>query len=112
LTEYQENFSTTDSKTQKSKKFVFRLYSDNIDFVETLSYQEKNDLVNQLLDDYRGAAIYNKKVTKNISLTKKAVIIFLAIVVGIPLLIYLTSLSLDLTKSSYTEMQKNFEKLF
>jgi len=112
LTEYQENFSTTDSETQKSKKFVFRLYSDNIDFVETLSYQEKNDLVNQLLDDYRGAAIYNKKVNKNISLTKKAVIIFLAIVVGIPLLIYLTSISLDLTKSSYTEMQKNFEKLF
>lgn len=108
----QENSNLTDSETQKTKKFVFQVYSDNIDFVETLSYQDKNDLVNQLLSDYRSASSYNEKVDNKINLTKKAVIIFLAVVLGIPLILYLTSISLHLTKSSYVEMQNNFQKLF
>jgi len=107
-----EDYSDADSETQKSKKFVFQVYPDNIEFIETLSYQEKNDLVNQLFDDYRISSIINKKFNRSISIAKKSVIIFFACVIGIPLILYLTSVSLDFTKYSYSEMQKNFEKLF
>ena len=108
----QENFNTVDSETQRAKKFVFQVYSDNIDFVETLSYQEKNDLVNKLLNDYQVSSVINHKFNKSVNLAKKSVIIFLAIVLGIPLILYLASISLNLTKSSYVDMQTNFEKLF
>lgn len=112
MTENQENLNTVDNETQKSKKFVFQLYSDNIDFVENLTYQEKNDLANHLFNDYRIGSAVKQKVDKSISMTKKTIAIFLALIFGIPLIIYLTSLSLHFTKSSYVEMQNNFQKLY
>jgi len=112
LVKNQENLNITDSETQRAKKFVFQVYSDNIDFVESLSYQEKNDLVNQLLNDYQVSSVINHKFNKSVNLAKKSVIIFLAVVLGIPLILYLASISLHFTKSSYSEMQTNFEKLF
>ena len=108
----QEDFNLTANETHKSKKFVFQVYSDNVDFIESLSYQEKNDLANQLFNDYRISSVINQKFNRSINIAKKSVAIFLAVVIGIPLLIYLVSISLDFTKSSYFKMQQNFEKLF
>ncbi|MEI8389628.1 MAG: hypothetical protein WCG23_07045 [bacterium] len=107
-----KNSDSINNETEKSKKFVFQLYDENIDFVESLSYQEKNDILNQLLNDYRLSNIYGKKLVKKASNIKKSVIIFFAVIIGIPLILYLISLSLNLTKSSYTQMQNNFSKLF
>lgn len=108
----QEIFNVMNNETHKSKKFVFRVYSDNVDFIESLSYQEKNDLVNQLFNDYRISSVINQKFNRSINIAKKSVFIFLAVVMGIPMIIYLASISLDFTKASYVEMQQNFEKLF
>jgi len=108
----QEDFNYMDTEVRKSKKFVFQVYSDNIEFVESLSYQEKNELVNQLFDDYRTSSVINHKFNKSINIAKKAVIIFFAVFVGIPLIIYLAAVSLHFTKSSYVDMQHNFENLF
>lgn len=108
----QENLISADHETQSSKKFVFQLHSENKDFIERLTYQQKNDLVNYLIHNYRLTSYNDQMLKKNINAAKKAAIIFLAIVVGIPLIIYVASISLSLTKSSYVDMQKNFEKLF
>jgi len=108
----QESLNYMDTEVQKSKKFVFQVYSDNVEFIESLSYQEKNDLINKLLDDYNTSSVINHKFNKSVNITKKAVAIFFAVIIGIPLIIYLTAVSLNLTKSSYVKMQNNFENLF
>ncbi len=106
------NKNIEENEIQKSKKFVFQISHDNVEFIETLSYQEKNDLVNYLLEDYRATAIEDKKNNADVKLVKKIVAIVIAVIVGIPLVFYLTGVALDLTKNSYFYMQKNFEKLY
>ena len=71
-----KNSESINNETEKSKKFVFQLYDENIDFVERLSYQEKNDILNHLLNDYRISNIYGKKLVKKASNIKKSFIIF------------------------------------
>jgi len=112
LTEVLGKLKTENNEPPQSKKFVFQVNTENIDFVERLSYQEKNDLINYLIKNYRFANASQKKKTEESAFIKKCVIIFLAITVGLPLIIYLTGLSFSLTKTNYTYMQKNFEKLF
>lgn len=94
------------------KKFVINVYDDNIEFVDNLSSKEKNDIINQLLAEYQIKNTKSKKLNKIKNEVISYTLIFLALVIGIPLLIKLTAISIKLTKSSYTEMQKNFEKLF
>jgi len=108
----QEQQEHEEQQTPTTKKFVFKIESENIDFVEGLSYQEKNEIVNKLFSDYQNSSVLNKKFNSSINLTKKAAVIFLAALIGIPLIIFLIGVSVHFTKISYTEMQTNFEKLF
>jgi len=114
MQEQVKNFNNYDSenKVQSTKKFVFQIYSDNIEFIETLSYQEKNDLINYLVSEYQVSSNSNKKFNSGFNLAGKITLIILAFAVGIPLLFYILGVSFDLTKASYYSMQQNFEKLF
>lgn len=100
------------NESKNYKKFVINVHSDNIEFVENLSDKEKNEIVNQLLADYRVKKRENDKYEAIKTGIKRGIIVFLLIIAGIPFALHLISVSLDMTKSSYTDMQKNFEKLF
>jgi len=101
-----------ETETISSKKFVFKIDAENIDFIESLGYQEKNEIINKMLQDYQNSSVLNKKFNSSINITKKATIIVIAALIGIPLVIFLVGLSVHFTKISYTKMQTNFEKLF
>lgn len=103
---------TEEENGQKTKKFVFQIYPENIKYIESLSYQEKQDLINTLIMNYK---LYQSKEDQTESVLgniKKIIMNILIIIIGIPLLLYLFNVSLDLTKSNYLEMQRKFEKLF
>jgi phospholipid N-methyltransferase len=97
---------------RKNKKFVFQIYPENIKFIESFSYQEKHDFINQLISEYRESKIFALEQEKLHSKAKNLLIIILAVIIGIPLLLYIINVSLDLTKASYYDMQTKFEKLF
>lgn len=99
-------------KCQETKKFVFQIFDENIDLVETMSSEQKSNLVNKLLYNYQAELNREKKKTDIIKLCKKAAIVGSVIIIGIPLLLLLVNLSFDLTLNNYSEMQQNFEKLF
>lgn len=97
---------------KKPKKFVFQINSENVSFIESLSYQDKHYLINQLISGYQNNESSNNQV-KNESLWLKKFIAFaVVIVIGVPLLLLLLSFSLTQTKNSYLYMQKNFEKVY
>ena len=51
MPEFSEN--TENFKKHKIKKFVFQIYDENIDFIESLTPNYKNKLMNQLIYDYK-----------------------------------------------------------
>ncbi|MEI7475049.1 MAG: hypothetical protein WCK67_09760 [bacterium] len=96
----------------KSKKFVFMIYSDNIAPIESLTYDEKNILVNELLTDYfkeKNISTLSRLKLENAQNQLKKVILT---IIAIPLIFALISGSIYLTKKSYIDMQRKFEKLF
>ena len=96
----------------KSKKIVFYINPENIKYIESLPYQQKHAFINKLIAESRNNENENYKLDKSINLLKRTVIMIVSVLIGIPLLFFLLGVSLDLTKSSYLEMQKKFEKLF
>jgi len=100
-----------DSK-DKPKKFVFQIYPENIGYIDSLSYEEKHVLINQLISDYR-----ENSLKKNFSHTKnkkysKLIISTVVILLMIPVILLIINISLKLTNSNYRIYQGNFEKLF
>ena len=96
----------------KSKKFVFVIKPENVKFIESLSYQDKQDIVNQLISKYRNNEQHNSQSNEETLWLKKFIAFATAIIIGIPLLLILLSYSLNLTKNSYLYMQTNFEKVY
>lgn len=118
LTESFKNFDTKpkyfsdDDILHGPKKFVFQIYPENIKFIESLSYQEKQDFINHLISESRREITGERTYNGYFRWFKKILGFTLAVLIGIPLLLYMANISLDLTKSNYSEMQRNFEKLF
>ena len=96
----------------ETKKFVFQIYDENIDFIETLPLNQKNTLINQLIYDYRVEDIKNKKSNELIKFYKRIAATVLLVVIGMPLFLMLITFSLKVTLNSYSQMQNNFQKLF
>jgi len=107
---YSEN-ADIKNPIQKSKKFVFQIYPENIDYIESLSHEEKQYIINYLIQLHRDNQLHNYKIEKEGRTLKKIIFIIVCILIGVPLLFFLIGISLDLTRSSYYSMQKNFEKL-
>jgi hypothetical protein len=112
LEELHSHIDINSDKPHNIKKFVFQVYDDNIDYVENLSFQDKNDLINTLISNYIVESSESKASKKQFKSIKKSVFIILALIIGIPLIIYMAAVSLHMTKESYLYMQHNFEKLF
>lgn len=96
----------------KSKKFVFQIDPENIDFVDSLSYENKNILINQLITNYKEGVYTAKTPASGTTILKYAIIIFLISVVAVPLFIYLVNISMHATDKNYKLYQGGFEKLF
>lgn len=115
MTEFFENFKqnlTEDSNVIKPKKFVFQIYPENIEYIENLSFEEKNDLINNMINEYRNRKDEDYTKEQRIKIFKSIFITFLTIIVAVPLIIFLINASFTVTKSSYGEMQKNFTTLY
>ncbi|MDD3013775.1 MAG: hypothetical protein PHC34_08750 [Candidatus Gastranaerophilales bacterium] len=119
MAEYFKNFekqrtysgNVQDDKN-KPKKFVFQIYPENIDYIDSLPYEEKHDLINQLLTNYReGFYTEDNSKTGTQKLTN-TVRNFILLIIIIPVLLYLLNVSLNVTKNNYRIFQGNFEKLF
>jgi len=97
---------------QKSKKFVFNVDQENVSFVESLSYEQKNELINKLLTDYQDFSAKEEKGKNLIAFFKKIVIFLFIALIGTPLFIMSVNFFFDHTLNSYSQMERNFERLF
>jgi len=111
--ERQKTYSGNIQETEeKPKKFVFQIYPENIDYIDSLSYEEKHDLVNQLLTNYREGLYTKDDFQTGKQKLIKSIINFILLIIIIPILFYFLNVSLNVTKNNYRIFQGNFEKLF
>jgi hypothetical protein len=96
----------------KPKKFVFQIYPENISFIESLSYQEKQLIINELISEYRQGNDVPNIITRLINPYKKIITVLVSALIVVSFLVFITSLAWTATKSTDYSMQRNFEKLF
>jgi hypothetical protein len=119
LAEYFKNFEkqrtyvgNVQETEDKPKKFVFQVYPENIDYVESLSYEEKNDLINHLLTNYKEGRYNENAFYDRAVILKYVSIIIITLILLVPIFIYFLNISLNMTESNYKIYQSGFEKLF
>jgi hypothetical protein len=96
----------------KSKKFVFHIYPNNVKYVDSLSFQERHDIINELLIKYRTTGFKNLIPSKYLDLALKGTIIAFLIAVFIPLTVFLAKNAIDGSKSTNQDMQRRFENIY
>jgi hypothetical protein len=97
---------------EKRKKFVFQINPENIEYIEEMAYDEKNDLINQLLNEHKIYSHKKKKEEEILNWIKKIALILLMTAIGIPVFVKIIGISLDMTVESYQEIRTKFEKLY
>ncbi len=102
----------SEKQPQKIKKFVIQVYDENISFIESLSSEKKNLLINNLIESYRTESFKVEKKKSVNNKFKKIIILTFLLILGIPLFVMFVNFSLEATLNSYSHMEKNFEKLF
>lgn len=108
----KEDFEYEDTEKQKPKKFVFLIDPQYTSYIDTLSYHEKQELINSLIADH----MVNRKRDYSIKfqelkLKKIMTYIFIA-VIALPLMIWLSNAAWILSQNNNLNMQSNFERVY
>ena len=116
--EASENFAYTDSFANQTKsepeekKFVITINKENIAYIEALTGDERAQLVNSLISNYRNRDLFFAKNITTKKFLKHLLVVILTLLIGFPLVFYITNASIEATANSYREVQSNFEKLY
>lgn len=96
---------------KNSKKFVFHIYPENIDYIESLSYQDKTIIINDLLSKYRKNQELELKTEKGFKRFTKVIAVILAIAIGFPLAVILTSQAIKVSQQNNDAMKSYFQNV-
>ena len=99
------------------KKIVVYVYGkDNIDYVNALSINERNHLINEILETGRVKSFYQIKRDAIRNFALQVFIIVLSIVVAVPIIYFVSNnvyhYTQKVTKDNYNDYGQKFEKLY
>ena len=107
LEAYQQNIDDTGYK-----KYVVQIHNSYTDLLDSLTQDERNDIINDILatysDDMQEKQFW--KTTFNISL--KVLLVLFILIVVVPFFFTIFVKSLELTSSTNKQMQHNFEVIY
>ena len=97
---------------QNFKKFVIQIDNHNVDYFESFSPIERQELINKFLslEQIKSSSDYRKKRIKEYSI--HLLIVVVTIFVFLPFFYYTINKLILLTLDNYKQTQINFEKLY
>lgn len=109
---YTLNNLTSKLNNQSFKKFVIQIDGDNVDYFESFSPTERQELINKFLslEQIKSRSDYRKKRLKECLI--HLAIVMVTIFVFLPLFYFSINKLVLLTLENYKQTQMNFEKLY
>ncbi len=95
-----------------AKKYVIYIDSDNIDFVENLSIQDRRIIINKILKEQNEIMESERKAAARNRFFKHLTVAVITFLIAFPVIFMLANASTELTITNYREAKKNFEKLY
>ncbi len=94
------------------KKIVVYVYGDNIDYVNQLSHEEKNKIVNESLAVSRVKRVVETKKDTYRNYIVHFVIIGITLILFTPVIFTVVNKSFELTVKNYKTSEQNFMQLY
>lgn len=95
----------------KSKKFVFKIYPEYVDYIDQMDVSQRNEFINQAISQHLSAYTKWQKYDTFISKIKQIAIYFLIIALCIPTMIMFFKIVFAESQNTDKKMQYNFEKV-
>ena len=97
---------------KRYKKFVIYIDEQNVEFISSLSIQERKDIINSILREQDDIRIQRREEERRKKLITHLLIGIITFIVFIPFLYLLVNQCLEATISNYQRSQNNFEVLY
>lgn len=95
-----------------SKKYVIYIDSENIDFIENLSIDERKEIINKILKEQNEISIKTKEYNSKAKYIKHVLVACLTFLIGFPLMFIIVNKSLESSMDNYQQAKQNVSKLY
>ncbi len=96
----------------KAKKFVVMVNADNVEFFDKIPMEERTQLFNNLLSDYKHGLENTQKKKHLIKFSKHMFVGIMTVLLSLPIMFVVVNKSIELTIQNYKDVQNSFEKLY
>lgn len=119
-----EKLSRTASETERKalknlklkeanvKKYVIYVDSDNIDYMESLSLDERKKVINDILKEQSKLSVKEREIAHRNKYFRHAMIACITFIIFFPLMFILVNKALMATITNYQQARENFARLY
>lgn len=104
--------SASDKTDANAKKYVIYIDSNNIEFMEGLTLNERREVINRILKEQNQLSIEQRKLNEKKRYLKHAILACFTFVVFFPLMFTLVNKSTEAVISNYQQSRQNITKLY
>lgn len=94
------------------KKYVIYITPNNIDYVDSLSIDDRTELINNVIYESHNSDVKNKQLKERQKYLKHLIVVCITVIISFPILFFAVNKSLQASISNYQQSQQNFQKLY
>jgi len=95
-----------------SKKYVIYFDSENIDFMENLTIEERKEVVNKILKEQNIVSIKTKEITQRTKIVQHVMIAVFTFIIGFPIMFVVVNKSIESSMNNYQQAKQNVARLY
>lgn len=99
-------------KDSDSKKYVIYIDSDNINYMENLSVNERKQIINKILKEQNELDIKTRELNARKRFLKHALLACFTFIIGLPIMFIAVNKAVEITIDNYQFAKANFMKLY
>ncbi len=99
-------------KLRNTKKYVIYVNEENINFIDSLSIEERKEIINDILHEQDAYFAAKKRQKQRKIFLLNVLIICITFVIGFPIMFMVVNKAMQATIQNYSSSRKNFEKLY
>lgn len=110
--ELKQNYEVDKDAHYKPKKYVFKIYPENIDHIEPLDIKKREEFINEAIQSHINGFSQAQKQIDFIEQLKKFALYAIIIMLLLPFIAYFVKAFSVKSDATTKQMKYNFERLF
>lgn len=101
-----------DKIDSNAKKYVVYIDPNNVDFMESLSQNERRDVINKILKEQNELSLEQRENNKKLDFLKHALLACFTFILFFPIMFIGVNKALESTITNYQQAKQNFGRLY